>query len=474
MTSVEQQMRAILRGDLPGIFLASIIGFAGLAAIAVYLSRRRSKENSLLPFGFFCLLYAVRMLAFNGSFRLLFDVPPRVWNYLGYSIGQVILIPALLFLEAVYGKGWKSSVRWLIWFQTAYATAAIAVDVLRDRPGFAPDPAAFAGLSLGLVLIAGRLSGYRHPAILGSGALQIGTLVFVAFVVHEHLVNARLLPWRLGLEPIGFLVFIGSLGYVAVLRFFSNEQQLVAIEKEMESATRIQASILPREMPRMAGLDLAARYVPLSSVAGDFYDFLAVDGQRLGVLVADVAGHGVPAALIASMVKVSLSSQAASACDPARLLAALNDSFCRQAHGQLITACYLLLDVRARRALYAGAGHPPLLVWRGSAGKLQPLEQNGLLMGFRPGIQYTNLEFELAAGDRVLLYTDGITEAANGAGESFGERQLARFIEHHQRLAAADFADNLLTEVARWSGNGAGRAQADDLTLVVVDVLASA
>lgn len=471
MNPAEQQVQSFLRGDLPRIVLATVICFTGLAAVALRLLRRGSKDYSLLPFGFLCLLYGVRLLAGSRAIWLLFAVPPQTWPYLGTSISQVILIPALLFFEAVYGKGWKSSVRWLVWIQVAYATAAISVDIAWNQPGLAPDPALLISVPLlALVLVLGRLFSYRHPAIAGSRALQAGSAVFMVFVLQEHLVNAGLLPWRLRLEPIGFLVFIGSLGYVAALRFFSNEQQLIAIEKEMEAATRIQVSILPREMPQVAGLDVAAGYVPLSSVAGDFYDFLPVDGERLGILVADVAGHGVPAALIASMVKVALLSQASSAGDPARLLAALNDSFCRQAHGQLLTAGYLFLDVPNRKALYAGAGHPPLLLWQGATATLRELQQNGLLMGFRPGARYTSVEFELQGRDRILLYTDGITEASNAAGECFGERRLPQFIQEQQQLPAGEFVDRLLHEVAQWSGQGTGEAREDDLTLVVIDV----
>src|ERR1035437_8220820 len=96
-------------------------------------------------------------------------------------------------------------------------------------------------------------------------------------------------------------------------------QQLLAIQKEMETARQIQLSILPSQIPKIEGLDIAARYVPMTSVAGDFYDFIVVDEKHIGILVADVSGHGMPAALIASMLKIALSAQAANAADPAQV-----------------------------------------------------------------------------------------------------------------------------------------------------------
>src|SRR5260370_23974341 len=140
----------------------------------------------------------------------------------------------------------------------------------------------------------------------------------------------------------------------------------------MEAARRIQSAILPRRVPQVDGLDIAVSYLPMTSVAGDFYDFLIVDEHRLGILVADVAGHGVPAALIASMVKVAITAQAAHAHDPGLVLSGLNQVLCSQMSGQFVTAAYVFVDSSARVARYAAAGHPPLLLCRNAAGTIDP------------------------------------------------------------------------------------------------------
>ena len=159
-------------------------------------------------------------------------------------------------------------------------------------------------------------------------------------------------------------------------------------------------------------MNIAARYSPMASVAGDFYDFVLLDANRIGILVADVAGHGVPAALISSMVKVALASQHEHAADPAMVLSGLNQIFCQQRTGQFITAGYLVIDSLKGSAVYGGAAHPPLILFRRSDRSVHRFENNGIFLGFRASERYSNIEIPFSAGDRLLLYTDGLLEAS--------------------------------------------------------------
>jgi serine phosphatase RsbU (regulator of sigma subunit) len=205
----------------------------------------------------------------------------------------------------------------------------------------------------------------------------------------------------------------------------------------------------------------------MTAVAGDFYDFLAVDEHRTGFLVADVTGHGVPAAMIASMIKVATQSVVPCAHDPREVLSGLNRMLSAQLRAQLVSAAYLWVDTEKRKALYSAAGHPPLLHWRG--GKLQRIESNGLLLGVLPEAEYPLWEMVIQPGDRFLLYTDGVSEPENGSGESFGAHKLEQVVRNNRLRAPSELLDQLLTEIRGWQPVSA--EQRDDITLVAIDVL---
>ena len=243
-------------------------------------------------------------------------------------------------------------------------------------------------------------------------------------------------------------------------------RQLRAIQDELETARLIQLSILPRQLPRIEGLDLAARYIPMTSVAGDFYDFIVVDEKRLGILVADVSGHGMPAALISSMLKIALAGQSAQARDPAGVLSGLNQALCGKFQGHHVTAAYALVDMEKKSICYAGAGHPPLLLRNGSAGTARDVTENGLFLGFFPQATYTSVEIPFGEGDWGVLYTDGILETTNPTEEEFGTDRFKQFLEEKPALDADSFVDGLLGELSRWSDRASGREPEDDLTVV--------
>ena len=188
-----------------------------------------------------------------------------------------------------------------------------------------------------------------------------------------------------------------------VSRIFEREEQLIEVHKELEIAQRIQTAILPRELPSSTSLKMAARYLAMTAVAGDFYDFLLPGGNTVGILIADVSGHGVPAALIASMVKVAIAAQLPHADNPAQVLAEMNRVLCGKMQGQFVSAAYLFLDMENGLLRYAGAGHPPLLQHTGDA--IESISENGMPLGLFAHAAYAAVERPLLPGSRFLLYT---------------------------------------------------------------------
>ena len=246
-------------------------------------------------------------------------------------------------------------------------------------------------------------------------------------------------------------------------------RQLLELNNELEMAREIQLSILPHEIPKFRGLEIAARYVPMSSVAGDFYDFVIVDEKHVGILVADVSGHGLPAALIASMLKVALAAQVLHAFDPGRVLGGLNQSLCGKFKHHFVTAAYVFLDMEKNTMSYAGAGHPPLLLWRTATGSVSEVLQNGLLLGLFPEASYSVVELPVEPGDKAVLYTDGILETRSPSEQEFGLDIFKGFLESNHNLTADKFADLVLDELANWSEHPKGSGQDDDITLLAID-----
>jgi len=245
-------------------------------------------------------------------------------------------------------------------------------------------------------------------------------------------------------------------------------KQLAVMKRELETARQIQLSILPRAMPKVVGLDVATRYLPMTEVAGDFYDFILVDENRLGAFVGDVSGHGTSAALIASMLKIALAAQSPVASDPALVLNGLNQALCGKFQGHFITAAYIFIDTEKKTIRYAGAGHPPLVLQDASTGSARALEENGLMLGAFPFATYTSIELPFHEGMWALLYTDGILEMSNAAGEEFGIDRLTLFAGEHGDASAEIFVDSLFKRLSQWDDRHSGPEREDDLTVLAI------
>ena len=465
--------RSELRWEFATTAAAVAILSIALAAIALFFFRRRTRDLTLIYFGLFGVLYAVRLLASLPSFRSLFDESQMFWVYVNWLITCTIILPLSLFLCQVADEHLRNFLRWLLAAQTAFAIFGILAATLGVSLGklfFANNFVVLGTLAAtALFLLASKWRPGPHQRLSREFRVFIaGFLVWMLFVVNENLLNLKILSGH-NVEFLGFLIFVASLGYVSAYRTLANEERLTAISKELEIARRIQSSTLPQFVPTLAGLEIAARYSPMSAVAGDFYDFLCVDEKRVGILVADVTGHGVPAALIASMLKVAFASQAAHAHDPVRVLTGLNGALCGKFEEHFVTAAYLFVDLEKSLLHYSAAAHPPLMLASRAAGNVREIEENGLMLGMFPEAAYTSVEIRVCSGDRCLLYTDGLFEAKNAAQEEFGMARCKEFLGTQFDIPAARFANTLLHTIARFSGHNSARTQEDDITLLVLD-----
>jgi|ERR1035438_10297428 sigma-B regulation protein RsbU (phosphoserine phosphatase) len=441
--------------DAPYLFLGAAFVTVGLLAAAL-AALRRKPDALLIYFALFAAFYGARLWIQSDLLRMAVQ-GSLFYARLRFSIDFVVPIPAVLFFEASGLLSRTGRVGGYIW---AAVSAGLAVATVVHGPSdlfyLINNVIVITALTALIVrsMIGGRQS--RDFVIIRRGLVIFGASALWANVVGIFSIHSP------KIEPFGFAVFLGTLGYVVARRTLQRDQELSVIQKELEVARRMQLSILPGDFPRSANFRVAARYVPMTSVAGDFYDFIVADDKQAGLLIADVSGHGVPAALIASMVKLAATSQRANADNPSALLAGMNAALFGNTQNQFVTAAYVHMNSEKGEFRYSAAGHPPMLLLR--KGKITEIAENGLMLAAFDFAQYSNASHQLEAGDRILLYTDGIVEAANPSGEFLGHEALCELLQRTAVLQPAEAASRIMSSVQRWSAT-----QDDDLTVLICD-----
>lgn len=444
----------MFRADEPRLFVAATSIAVGLVLLSFSFIRRRfDRLPSFLAW--FAVVYGARLWLESGMHRLMAPASAQAMR-LHLALNFFVAIPAFLFFGETEPIGRAGRV--LVNAVCVSALLLIAATLL-GLPWEPLDCAnswmVIAG-STSLLVLAFR----RSPSTQDEVVFRAGLMAFVALVLWTNI--SELLGHAITFEFYGFAVLLCCLGYVAARQILHRDQQLHAIQQELDIARRIQMSILPASSPDTDHFCVATRYKAMTSVAGDFYEFLNASGDSLGLLVADVSGHGVPAALIASMVKVAVQAQQHRQNEPAALLAGVNQALCGNAQNQFVTAAYVYLDSANSELRYAAAGHSPMLLLRN--GEVLRIEQNGLVMALMPSAPYTSTTQPLHAGDRILLYTDGIVEASNAAEEEFGYERIIGLLQRSAKHSPEQAADALLQAVSAWS-----TTQQDDLTLIICD-----
>ena len=429
----------MFRQDLPDIVVGTILCTIG---VGFALFGPRGARRELIAAGLFACFYGARMLVNNGTVAYLLGDPPAR-AYLSSAFEYLVPVAGSIVFAYFFGERWRRLNQLVVMLFSAVAVVAIPYEILARQPHAANNVVnTVVGILIGVFLL-----NYATQPRLLRNVVSFGMLIFGLFVLNEHV--GRPLPVR---ESVGFLIFTGTLLYDLVRRSQRAQWRLASVESELATARRIQESILPRRGPSIA--DVASVYVPASSVAGDYFDFVDAGEQSFGVVVADVSGHGVGAALVASMLKVAIAMEAAHVREPALLLGKLNDFFCGKLERQFITAVVAFIDVASGRVVAAAAGHPPPLVRRAS-GAVEELATSGFVLGRMRTAAFHDAAATLAHGDAVVFYTDGVIEAQGWSSERL-QQCVAR------GGTASEIARNITSELPK--------ENEDDVTLVVVSV----
>jgi sigma-B regulation protein RsbU (phosphoserine phosphatase) len=236
-------------------------------------------------------------------------------------------------------------------------------------------------------------------------------------------------------------------------------------EQELERAREIQESLLPKDIPQLPGFEVATAWRPARMVGGDYFDVLKLDEKRLAICIADVVGKGVSAALLMANVQATVRAFARDSGSPAQMCSRVNSVLCGNiAEGKYVTFFYGILDAGQRTLRYCNAGHPPPILVSSHA--IQQLPAAGAVLGVFPTWEYGDSMVRLNAGDKLLLFTDGITEAAGADGQEFGEENLATLARANGASTACELNNRVLAHVSNFCK---GQFQ-DDATLLVIAV----
>jgi sigma-B regulation protein RsbU (phosphoserine phosphatase) len=451
--------------ELAAAIIGSLFAAIGLVALAAGLSTRPHRERAAVWFGVFCLLYGLRMGARSALIQGVIPWPLPAFHYIDAIITYAILIPVGLLLESLVGPGRFQIVRRVWQLMCVYAAGAVVNDLVRGRPYasmWLNAPVLLSSIVLQLAQVRSHQRAVRWSREARWVAVSAG--VFTAVAIAETLRDRSVFGGDVDAEPFAMLLLTGAVGWLVLARARDQAYTFVALSRELELAREIQQSLLPRDMPDLPGLMIRGTYLPMTAVAGDFYDVaLRPDGRTI-IIVADVSGHGVPAALVAAMVKVAFAAEAERYDRPGDILSGINRALTGKFERAYVTACCVVVDRPHTSLAYAAAGHPPALLRRGS-GAIERIHDGGIMLTMLPDTVYTTVVHPFLPGDCLLLFTDGLLEAARGDDEFFGDLEFERVVGGLR--FPADVTGAVLDAHRRWIGPVA--ALTDDVTLVVVE-----
>jgi len=451
--------------DLITVMVGSLFVAIGAVTAAIALSARPRVNRTAGWFSVFCLLYGLRLLADAEPIQVVTALSTRMFDQIDAGITYTILVPATLFVESLVGDGRHALLKRTWQVLAACASCALVTDLVTGRP--------YAAMAINVPLVVGAVAvWFAHIAAFARRRrwstearwITAAAALLAATAIYETIFDRGLFG-RVDAEPLAMLVFSATLGWFVLIRSREQETSYAALSRELELARTIQQSLVPQRMPEVAGLRFAGAYLPMSAVAGDFYEILPLDGHRALVIVADVSGHGVPAALIASMVKVAVAAEADRYDTPGEILTGINRALTGKFEQAYITACCVVFEPRRGRLRYALAGHPPPLLVRRDGG-IERLDRGSIFLTFMPSAQYETVDVPFQPDDRLVMYTDGLTEARHaGTEEFFGDQELDRI------LVSSQGSDDLLRAVLdghrRWIG--ADEPLSDDISIVVIE-----
>jgi phosphoserine phosphatase RsbU/P len=315
------------------------------------------------------------------------------------------------------------------------------------------------------------VSDVRHDPRYVQGRRTTLSEITVPVILNERAIGAlNLESDRLAVyttDDIEVLQFFADAAAISIEKAMLHKQLLEQelIGKQLETAREVQASLLPHRAPDLTGYDIAGICIPAEEIGGDYFDYIPLSRNRLGLAVADVSGHGIPSALVMTAFRALLRTKARGKMGPAHIANTINrllPEFTGNNH--FVTVLYAILDASSGNLTYISCGHPPPLLLR-KDGEVEKLNQQNTALGVFQNLHFNDGLIQMTAGDILVLYTDGVTELMNQGGEVFGVQRLVQVIRQNPLLAAADLISSVIEAAQVFSDS---QSFLDDLTLVIV------
>ena len=314
------------------------------------------------------------------------------------------------------------------------------------------------------------------PRVPQTPGLEIDTLIATPLLVQNRAEGVFALVNRVGGEPfstedLSVLCALGEQASVTIqlVQMYDAMAEKQRIEQELHVAQDFQKMLLPKQCPEIPGIEIAASTQPALEVGGDFYDFFWLDRDHLGIVIADVAGKGIPGALIMSMARSLVRAESPHATSPRAVLEKVNQTVVADTHESVfITMIFAILDLSRRCLTFARAGHEPLIAYSRSNGGVRLLAPDGIALGLvdnRDFLIIRDQEEALHDGDVAVLYTDGVLEAMDEHGHEYGQERFLDMLRTHAETPAEYMIETLINDIRQFASGG---RQSDDITLVVL------
>lgn len=464
---------------LLGIFFGAM-GLAILYNLSLYFSIRESSYLYFVASGLLASLFVSS--EFGLSYEYLWPESPW-WNlhsnvFFGLTTIAAFLLFTVRFLELRQRSSFLYNLFRINIAATLLLAAAGLAIPLRVTGQLMAAAVLLNTVVIGATLVEQTKSGNRSALffLVSFGIAIAGGIAYVFRIIGLAPNNI----WTSYIMLVGFIIAFAMLTFVLGDRINRlNEErrrlleeanqrdaQLKILAAEIEIARQIQQSILPRQSPVTNGLRVAAHYSPMGRIGGDFYDFFPVSADSLGVIVADVSGHGIPAALIAAMLKVVCAAESAHNPEPGRFLSAVNRGLLDQHRSEFVTAAYAYIDSSRGELRLANAGHPGVLQFQnGAVAELRP---RGMALGIIDHAEFEAPTFSLREGDRLLMFTDGVLECESANGEHFGMRRLRDLVASLANEDAEQVCSRIVEALRLWRSPAPDFD--DDITFVIIDI----